>query len=343
MTKMRAWVARAYGEPKDVLRLEVTDRPEASGKQLLVKVHYSSLNPIDLRMTRGYGRNLRKLVAPKEFPVTFGRDFVGEVIALGPEVARFEAGRRVVGITGPKEPGAFAEYVAVDESHAVSAPANVGSRDLAAIAYVGLTTWTALVTRAGLDPNNVTGKRIFIHAGSGGVGSFAVQWARALGMEVITTCGPSNVDWVRALGASRVVNYAEEDYRKVVGPVDFAYDTLGGEYATDTLNLVKPGGAYVSIVHPVMPYTDAHGVIIGGMRAAGRLARKKTLSKVRRRTYAWSICKPNADGLSHIVGLVSENRIRAVVEHDMPMEEIVEGYGHLATGRTKGKIVLGWR
>lgn len=307
-----------------------------------MRVSCSSLNPIDLRMIQGYGGRLRRLLARPAFPLVVGRDVVGEVVETGAAAKRFRAGDRVVGIAGTMDPGAHAEYVAVDEINLVPAPEHVPSEELAALAYVGLTTWTALVGHLGLDPSGAGGKHLFVHAGSGGVGSFAVQWAHALGMRVTTTCGPSNVDWVRALGADRVINYRESDYGHMAGEVDYAFDTLGGEHASATAGLVRRGGGYVSVVSELMPYTDRFGVIPGLALAAGRLVRKKMWSAVSGRTFAWSVCRPSQAGLAHIVDMVANGKIRAVIERTLPMSGIVEGYRHLQSGRTRGKIVLRW-
>ncbi|MBV1887574.1 MAG: zinc-binding dehydrogenase [Parvibaculaceae bacterium] len=342
MTFMKAWFATEYGKPADVLQLGELPMPEAKKDQVLVRITHSSLNPIDLRMTQGYGAALRRLAAPKEFPYVAGRDVVGEVVAVGPKAKKFKIGDRVVGITGIKDIGAHAQFSAISETNLAAAPEGVPSADLASIAYVGLTTWTALVGNLGFDPHDVAGKHFFVHAGSGGVGSFAVQWAHALGMWVTTTCGPSNVEWVKKLGADVVVNYAESDFCHEVKDVDYAYDTLGGEAEKGTIALVKRGGGYVSVVHQLMPYTDQHGLVLGGLRSAGRVIRKKSWNGFNGRKFAWSVCQPSEEGIEHIVAQVSEGKIKAVIEKELSMKDILEGYAHLETGRTKGKIILRW-
>ena len=340
--KTPAWTVRTYGEPAAVLRYEEMEVPAPGRDQVLVKVRHTSLNVIDLRMTQGYGRRLRKLVSGREFPFIAGKDLVGEVVEVGPGVNQFKCGDRVAGITGPKESGAFAQFVAVDAGHVVRVPTTVSGAELAAIPYVALTTWTALVTRAKLDLDEARGKRLLVHAGSGGVGSYAIQWARALGMKVVTTCGPTNVEWVKELGADQVVDYTREDYRVCVDPVDIAYDTLGFDHEDGTANLVKQGGKYVSIVHQLMPYTDKHGLVVGGGRAIGRLLRKKFLNRLKGRSFDWSVCQPSEKGLAQAMELVEAGSVRAVIDRLLPMTDIVEGYKQLATGRTKGKIVLEW-
>ena len=342
MKTMRAWAAGEYGKPDSVLKLTELPIPTPKGNQVLLRVLCSSLNPIDLRMTQGYGARLRRLAAPQEFPFITGRDVVGEVVELGPDAQKFKTGDRVVGITGIKEVGAHSEYTAVDETNLTSAPDGISASKLAAIPYVGLTTWTALAGHLGFDPENSAGKHLFVHAGSGGVGSFTIQWAHALGMKVSTTCGPSNVDWVRELGADTVVNYAKDDYRSLVRDVDYAYDTLGGEYEAGTVGLVARGGGYVSIVHQLMPYTDRFGLVLGGIAVAGQLLRTKISNGLKGRKYAWSICKPNEAGIEHIMNKVENRQIRAIVEKELPMKDILAGYAHLASGKTKGKVVLRW-
>lgn len=342
MTSMRAWIATEYGKPSSVLKLGELPTPVPKKGQILVRVSCSSLNPIDLRMTQGYGSRLRRLAARPEFPFVAGRDVVGEVVQTGPGAGKFSVGDRVVGITGVRDVGAHAQFTAVDETNFALAPENIPSHQLAAIPYVGLTTWTALVGQLGFDPETASGKHFFVHAGSGGVGSFAVQWAHALGMRVTTTCGPSNVEWVRELGADTVINYAESDFRREVKDVDYAYDTLGETFEDGTVRLVKRGGGYASVVHQLMPYTDNHGLLVGGLRAAGRLMRKKMWNGLKGRKFAWSVCQPSEAGIEHIVDLMAHGRIKAVIEKDLPMTDLLDGYAHLESGRTKGKIVLRW-
>lgn len=342
MTQMKAWLADGYGKPGDVLRLGELPIPKPKKGQLLVRIHASSLNPIDLRMTQGYGASLRRLAARNEFPFVAGRDVVGEVVETGPKATKFKPGDRVVGITGIRDVGAHAEFSAIAETNLAHAPDGIPSADLAAIPYVGLTSWTALVSNLGLDPQDAARKHLFVHAGSGGIGSFTIQWAHALGMRVTTTCGPSNAVWVKDLGADTVINYADSDYRREVRDVDYAYDTLGGEHENATARLVKRGGGYVSIVHQMMPYTDRHGLVLGGLRAAGRVLRKKVWNGMRGCKFAWSICQPSEAGIQHIIDKVAKGQIKPIVEHDLPMKDVVAGYTHLETGRTKGKIVLRW-
>ena len=339
---MRAWVIEAYGAPKDVLTLQTIDRPKPVGSQVLVRVLASSINPIDLRMVQGYGAKLRKLATKKEFPFISGRDVVGEVIEVGPDATKFKVGDRVAGINDIKEIGGHAEFSAIDEKNLATAPTNVSAENLAAIPYVAMTTWTALVTKVKLDPENAAGKHLFVHAGSGGIGSFTIQWARALGMRVSTTCSTSNVDWVRELGAETVVDYRNEDYRQVVSDVDYAYDTLGGAYAKDTAALVSAGGGYASIVHPIMPYTDSYGSLLGGLAILGDLGWKKVTHRLRGRRYAWSICQPSEAGIAHVMKKVEAGQIKPTVEQVLPMGKIVDGFEHVERGSAKGKTVLTW-
>lgn len=342
MSNMRAWVARSYGAPKNVLKLEVLPMPVPKGKQVLVRVLASSLNPIDLRMVQGYGSRLRRLVTRQEFPFIAGRDIVGEVVALGPEATKFKIGDRVAGINDIKETGGHAQFSAITESCLAAAPSDVSARELAAIPYVAMTTWSALVERLKLDPENASGQHLFVHAGSGGVGSFAIQWGKSIGMQVSTTCGPSNVDWVKNIGADVVVNYGIQDYRNIIRNVDFAYDTLGGSYESDTAALVKKGGGYVSIVHQLMPYTDNNGLVFGGLRAVGRVLGRKIYHRLSGRRYAWSIAQPHEKGIEQVMTKVACGAIKPVIDRDLAMTDIMAGYEHLGTGRTKGKIVLHW-
>ncbi|WP_026479055.1 zinc-binding dehydrogenase [Ahrensia sp. 13_GOM-1096m] len=342
MNTMHAWVARSYGAPENVLKFEELPIPVPTGQQVLVKMIASSLNPIDLRMVQGYGSRLRKLVAKQEFPFVAGRDIVGEVVGLGPNATKFKIGDIVAGINDIKEIGGHAQYSAITETGLTKAPTNIPAHEVAAIPYVAMTTWSALVGKLKFDPEAAAGKHLFVHAGSGGVGSFTIQWAKSLGMKVSTTCGPSNIDWVKELGADVVVNYRDEDYRKIVSDVDFAYDTLGGDYEKATAALVKRGGGYVSIVHQLMPYTDNHGLILGALRVIGQIMRKKIGHGLAGRKYGWSIAQPNEVGIAHVMDKVAQGKIKPVIDKSLPISDIIAGYQHLETGRAKGKIILRW-
>lgn len=340
MATMQAWVARDYGPPEKVLRLEKLPIPEPQGRQVLVRILASSLNPIDLRMLQGYGARLRRLVARREFPFIPGRDVVGEVVDSGPEVTKFETGDLVVGITDLREIGAHAQFSAISETNLTHAPPGIPPGKLAAIPYVAMTTWSALVGRLDLDPSSAAGKSLFVHAGSGGIGSFTIQWAKSLEMKVSTTCGPSNVEWVKELGADVVVNYRDQDYREIVQDVDFAYDTLGGKYEKGTVALVKSGGGYVSLIHPTMRYTDRFGLFGGGLAAIGTLVGRKILHGMKGRKYAWAIAQPSEAGITHVMEKVGSGKVSAVIDRELPMKDIISGFEHLASGRAKGKVVL---
>ena len=341
---MRAIELHRFGAPDEALRLnEAFPMPTLRNRDLLVRVVASSVNPIDCARRAGYGRKILGMRGGATLPLVLGRDVSGVVEAVGPEVTRFRAGDEIWAGADVFRNGCWAEYVALDEEQAAAKPTQLSHEEAASIPYVALTTWAALVGGAGLDPAGAAGKRILVHAGAGGVGSFAIQLLVAWGAHVATTCSTRNVGLVKRLGAHEVIDYTQQDYADVLRDYDMVYDTLGFEAEAPSLSVLKQnaGAQYASIVHPLMPLTDRYGLPVGALVAGATFARRKLTQRLRYgRGYHWSLFSPNGAALEQIGKLAEEGRIHAVIDRVLPLEEIAAANEHVESRRAQGKVVL---
>lgn len=336
---MRAAEFNAYGPASDVIRI-IKDAPVPvpDAKQILVRVVATSVNPIDCAVRNGYGRALFRRKDGPEFPIRPGRDVSGYVEAVGAGVRAFKPGDAIwAGILND----AAADYVVVEEAHAAHKPESLDFIAAAALPYVALTTWSALVDRVGLNADNTPGKRVVIPRGAGGVGSFAIQFMKAWGAEVATICSTRNVDLVKELGADTVVDYTETDFSTVLHDNDVAYDTSFDteEKLLATLK-THAGASYVSIVTPKVHTVDQYGVEEGLKRAqeifSNRVAEQKALG----RHYYWSFMEPNGAALATIGQLVDTGKVRAVVDHVYPLNQLAEAHEYCESMQAQGKIVV---
>jgi len=245
-------------------------------------------------------------------------------------------------LTGYKQ-GAWAEYVPILEDAAAKKPENLSFEEVASIPYVPLTTWAAIVDRAGCTPGGGTGKKALVHAGSGGVGSFAIQLLKAWGWYVATTCSTRNVELVKNLGADEVVDYMKDDFTKILKDYDLVYDTIGVKvtgHEEQSISILKPNAkaVYVSIVHPVIKTLDHHGLVLGGLRVVLALIRKK--AKYRKIGYHWSVFKPNGKALDLIGRYIEEGKIRPVIDRTFTIRQMPETHKYIETGHARGKVVI---
>lgn len=309
MSMMKAARLHNYGGPETIAFEEVA-RPEPQAGEALVRVRAAAVNPVDWMIAGGYGKEWWE----HQLPLTLGCEFAGVIEAAGAGVTRLKAGDEVYGYVSLRRCGAYAEYVIAREDEVVAKPSALDFTAAAAIPVGALTAWQALYDQAGLQP----GGRVLIHAASGGVGSIAVQLAKANGAEVIGTASGRNADFVKSLGASEVIDYTAARFEEVVQDVDVVFDLIGGETQERSFNVLKPGGFLVSAVQPPSPeLTAQHGV---------RSAMVTVL--------------PNANQLQAITELVESGRLRPFIETVLPLSEVQAALKQSQTGRTRGKIVL---
>jgi NADPH:quinone reductase-like Zn-dependent oxidoreductase len=264
-------------------------------------------------------------------PSTSAYDVSGIVVEKGIEVSNFEIGDLVYSRVPQEQMGTLAELVAVT-SHAVSKkPGNISFEEAAGLPLVGLTALQSL-EYAGIKEND----KVLIHAGSGGVGSFAIQYAKAKGAYVYTTTSTSNVEWVKELGADRVIDYKTEDYKAIVKDADIVFDTLGKNYTTEAFTVVKKGGMVVSVVGPL----DEESAKMFGMADYKLPTELSNLVSEKEATYKFIFMHPNGSHLGEIKALVEDDKIKSTIDKVYPFSESIEAFTHLASGRAKGKIVI---
>jgi len=329
---MRAARLHAYGPP-DVFRVEEVPEPEVRARDVLIRAHAASVNPIDAKTRAGGQRAVVRL----RLPWTIGLDVAGEVIRVGSEVTRFRVGDAVMSSPTHRRPGTYAELVAIDEAQVAKKPERWSFVEAATLPLVGLTAWACLVEMAKLR----AGQRVLIHAGAGGVGTVAIQLARHLGAEVATTASARNADLVKGLGASRVVDYAREDFAEVLSDLDVVLESLGGDSIQRSLRTLRRGGALASINSGLPDATERLGPTLGllsvGTRIAWTMARARIARGVRFRTV---VRKPDGAALGELAKLADQGAIVPTVAEVFPLERIADAHRSLETGRTRGKIAI---
>ena len=330
---MKAFILDRYGK-KSRLRLGEMPEPELRDNEVLVQVHAAGVNVLDAKIKSGEF----KLVLPYRLPLILGHDVAGVVVRVGPRVRQFKPGDKVYARPDDFRIGAFAEFIAIKETSLAIKPKALTMEEAASIPLVGLTAWQALVEKANLKP----GQKIFIQAGSGGVGTFAIQLAKHLGAFVTTTTSTANVDWVKNLGADVVIDYKKADFENILHDYDVVLNSQDSATLAKSLSVLKPGGKLISISGPPDP---AFGEEIGAswlMKSVMRLLSFGIRRKAKRRKVSFSFLFMRANGgqLREISALIDAGAIRPVVDQVFPFESTPVAMDYVGTGRTKGKVVI---
>jgi NADPH:quinone reductase-like Zn-dependent oxidoreductase len=334
LPSMRAWQITRYGAPEDAFRLSEAPAPVAGPADLVVRVRAAGINPIDLKLAAGSLRAIQRLA----FPAPAGFDLAGTVVQVGADAQGFAIGDEVYARTNRLRRGAFAERVAIEAEAVARKPASLSFVEAASLPLVGLTTVQALVGRARVEP----GQRVLVHAGSGGVGTFAIQYAKALGLHVTTTTSSRNAAWVRELGADEVVQYDRESILERPERYHVVYDTLGGATTLESFRLVEPGGTVVSIAGPPdaeMPRAVGAGPLV---RAVMWMLRRRVEAAARKAgaRYFRFLTESRGEELEQIAALVDAGKIRPMIDSTVAFEDAQVGFARVASGRAKGKVVI---
>jgi NADPH:quinone reductase-like Zn-dependent oxidoreductase len=305
--KMRAVVAHEYGAP-DVLKFEEIQRPEPNYDEALVRVIASSVNPADpLTLSGKYAKEFGT-----HLPLIAGYDIAGVVEKTGTGVTKLKPGDPVYGY--PTFGGGWADYVTVKESEVGPKPKSLSFVEAAAVPMAALTAWQSLVDVAKLQP----GQTILIHGGSGGVGSFAIQIAKARGARVIATASTANQDRLKQLGADVAVDYTKTKFEDVAKDVDAVLDPVGKDTLARSYGVVKKGGIVMSLVaRPDPDELQKHGIRGTGIAS-----------------------HPDADDLTEIAQLIDAGKIKPMVTQVLPLSDAVKAQEQAATHHTRGKVVL---
>ena len=330
---MKALTFKRYGKSPGIGFADVP-RPTLKADGLLVRVHAAGVNPIDNMIPTG----IFKAVLRFDLPATLGSDLAGIVTEVGSRVTRFKVGDAVFANIFDQGTGSIAEFALVPESAAALKPVNLDFVQAASIPMVGLTTWQALKERVELQ----AGQKVFITAGSGGIGTFAIQLAKLMGAKVGTTTSTGNVELVRSLGADEVVDYKKQAFETVLRGYDAVLGTVRGDAVEKSIGILKARGKIVSLVGPVdLAFARARrlNVVLKFMfalmsRKIKRLARKRDVD------YSFLFARPDGDQLTQIAKLLETQRIRPVIDKVFPFEQAKEALEYLALGRSKGKVVV---
>lgn len=324
---MKALQITKYGNIKDSLKFGEVDKPEISGSEILIAVKAAALNPIDYKLAQGHLKDMLQL----DLPAGIGYDVSGVVVEVGSGVKNFKVGDEVFSRVPQENMGTVAEFVAVDSKVVAHKPENVTFEKAASLPLTGLTAIQAL-EKVDLKKDD----RILIHAGSGGVGSFAVQYAKDKGAIVYTTTSTTNLDWVKALGADRVIDYKNEDYKEVANNLDIVFDTLGGDYTFEAFEIIKEGGRVTSIVGP----PDEETAKQMGMENYEMPEKLSKLIEEKSAKYRLTWMQPNGEQLKEIKAMVEDRTIRPTIDLVYSYEDAVKAFEYLATGRAQGKVIV---
>ena len=330
---MKAALIDRYGS-NDLVRVADIAVPMMGAMDLLVQVHAASVNPLDVKTRDGKLKTLLKY----RFPLVLGNDFSGVVSDMGERVTRFKRGDAVYARLDKDRIGTFAEFAVVREGAAALKPINVTFEEAASLPLVALTAWQALVEIGKLR----THQRVLIHAGSGGVGSVAIQLARHLGATVFTTVGQRNVELVKRLGADVPIDYRSARFEDVAKDCDVVLDSAGGDTLVRCFECVKPGGVVVSIGStPSAAFARSWGLNPLIVLVISVMSRKATAAARRHNArYEYLFMRADGEQLREITRLVESGAIKPLVEKVFPLEQVRDALAYSESGRATGKVVI---
>lgn len=320
-----------YGKLKDNLEFQEVEIPEISENEILVKVHYASINPHDYKVVLGEFQRMEKL----DFPTPVGSDFSGVIERVGKDIYHFTEGDEVFGVAE----GALGEYCKVETSRIYLKPRNYSFEEITVLPIVGMTTIQAFNRIGGIKK----GYKVLIHAGSGGVGTFAIQYAKAKGAYVYTTTSTVNTGWVKELGADIVIDYKNENYLEICSDLDIVFDTLGGQYTFDAFKVIKDGGKIVGLLPAEINKQVAKEFKMPKLIAfffSLKPSKINKLIKLKKAKYDFIFMRPNRSDLLEIDTLIENNLIKPVIGKNYDFEHSIDAFEHLAEGHTIGKLTI---
>ncbi|NIL34283.1 MULTISPECIES: NADP-dependent oxidoreductase [Bacillus cereus group] len=329
---MKAMIIDRYG--KVPMRMAEVPTPEINEYEVLAEIHAASINPIDFKIRDGKVKMLLKY----EMPLILGNDFSGVITKVGSKVTRFKVGDAIYARPRKNKIGTFAEYIAIHEDDIALKPKNLSFEEAASIPLVGLTSYQALHDIMHLQK----GQKILIHAGSGGVGTFAIQLAKIMGATVTTTASEAGSDLVKSLGADQIINYKTEKFEEILKNYDAVFDTIGGTTLEKSFNIIKSGGNIVSVSG--MPNARFGKEFGSGFfkTLLFSLASKKltALEKKHNAQYSFLFMKPSGDQLRTIANYIEAGKIKPVIDRVFPFEDAQKAMEYSESGRAKGKIIV---
>lgn len=330
---MKAYTIDRYGKNERFQLSEVLV-PAIDEDEILVEIHAAGLNVLDSKIKAGEF----KIILPYKLPLILGHDVAGVVTRVGSKVRKFKVGDEVYSRPGDFRIGTFAEYIAIRETDLAHKPKNLTMEEAAAMPLVGLTAWQVLVEKANIQK----GQKVFIQAGSGGVGTIAIQLAKHLGATVATTASEKSFEMLKSLGADVLVDYKKEDFEKILGDYDLVLNSQDGETLEKSLHILKPGGKIISISGPpTKDFAEEANLLwyvkfITGILSKG-IRRKAKRLKV---DYSFLFMKSNGQQLEKLAVLIEAGIILPVLDQVFPLDRINEAMTYVEGGRVKGKVVV---
>ena len=331
---MTSLMMTKYGKINEVLEFQKINKPTISSKQILIKTKATSYNPLDYKIIRGDFKSFRKI----NFPKGTGRDVSGVIETVGADVKDFKIGDKVFSRISEALVGTMAEYVVSNEADVSLMPSNLNFIEAASIPLAGLTVYQSLVDVAKLT----VGENILIYAGSGGVGTIAIQLSKHLGATVTTTTSTNNVDMVKRLGADKVIDYTNQSFLNHNDKYDVVYDTLGGKHTLDSFKVLKENGRVVSIAGDLDDITAKQIGLNKFIRFILSIkARKITkAASMINATYRFYLMSPNGKQLNKLAKLYEKEYIKPVIDKTYTFKESIAAIDYLSKGRAKGKVVI---
>lgn len=330
---MKAFIVDRY-KKNGALRFGEMPEPELQDDDVLVEIHAAGLNPIDSKIRDGEF----KLFLPYRPPFILGHEFAGTVMKVGPEAKRFKPGDEVYARPRDFRIGAFAPFIAVNEADVALKPKNLTMNEAASLPLVGLTAWQALVEVGKVRP----GQKVFIQAGSGGVGTFAIQLAKHQGATVATTTSGKNIELAKSLGADVVIDYTRQDFETLLSGYDLVLNSQDSKTLDKSLRILKPGGQLISISGPPDPaFAEKLGMNLF-LKLLMRVLSRRTRKTAESLGVGYSFLFMRADGrqLGEIASLVESGVIRPVIDRVLPFENTAQALAYVESGRTRGKVVV---
>lgn len=331
---MQAFIVKKYSKTEKLQLTEITE-PTVKANDVLVQIHSAGVNLLDSLIKNGDF----KLFLPYKPPFVNGHDVAGVVTKVGSKVSKFKIGDEVYSRVGDYRIGTFAEYIAVNEVDLALKPKNLSMDEAASIPLVGLTAWQALVEIA----NVKKGQKVFIQAGSGGVGTFAIQLAKHLGAYVATTTSATNIDWVKKLGADLIIDYKTEDFETKLKDYDLVIHSVRDtKILESSLRILKPGGQLISLVGPPTPEFAAEIGLPWYLKLVTKLLSYGAKKKAKKLNTSFRFLFMRAEGsqLGKITALIEADVIKPVIDKLFAFEQTNDAMTYVESGRTKGKVVI---
>lgn len=330
---MKAFIINRYSKADKLQLVEVAE-PVVKENEVLVQVHSASINPLDVKLKSGE----YKLLLPYKFPLILGHDAAGIITKVGSKVSRFKVGDEIFARPADFKIGAFAEYITINENDAALKPKNISMEQAASIPLVALTAWQAFVEKAKLKKD----QKVFIQAGSGGVGTIAIQLAKHLGATVATTASAGNFDFLKSLGADIVIDYKTQDFETILKDYDLVLNNQDEKTLEKSMKILKSGGKVVSISSPPDPAFAKEVGLSWFMKTAIFFLSRKVRSQAKKLGVDYSFLYMQANGkqLSEIGKLIETGVIRPVVDKVFSFEQMNEAMSYVSSGRAKGKVVI---